>query len=177
MDRDPLAPSDRLLEPRRRIDQALYAVVMEAYVAGVSTRAVDDLVAAMGLDTGISKSEVSRICAGLDERVGAFRGRTLGHVGFPYVYLDATYVHVRDDALGQVVSRAVVVATGITAWLMVQALVNIGAVIGRLPITGVPLPFISFGGSSLFVNLAAIGLLLNIARDPAPLPASVRRRS
>jgi putative transposase len=104
-----------LLEPRRRIDQALYAVVMEAYVAGVSTRAVDDLVAAMGLDSGISKSEVSRICAGLDERVAAFRGRTLGHVGFPYVYLDATYVHVRDDALGQVVSRAVVVATGITA--------------------------------------------------------------
>lgn len=104
-----------ILEPRRRIDQALYAVVMEAYVSGVSTRAVDDLVAAMGIDTGISKSEVSRICAGLDERVGAFRNRTLGHTSFPYVYLDATYVNVRDDALGQVVSRAVVVATGITA--------------------------------------------------------------
>jgi putative transposase len=104
-----------LLEPRRRIDQALYAVVMEAYVNGVSTRSVDDLVAAMGVDTGISKSEVSRICAGLDERVEAFRGRTLGHVAFPYVYLDATYINVRDDALGQVVSRAVVIATGITA--------------------------------------------------------------
>ena len=104
-----------LLEPRRRIDQALYAVVMEAYVNGVSTRSVDDLVAAMGVDTGISKSEVSRICAGLDDRVEAFRHRTLGHVAFPYVYLDATYVNVRDDALGQVVARAVVVATGITA--------------------------------------------------------------
>ena len=104
-----------ILEPRRRIDQALYAVVMEAYVNGVSTRAVDDLVAAMGVDTGISKSEVSRICEGLDERVAAFRGRTLGHVAFVYVYLDATYIHVRDDALGQVVSRAVVIATGITA--------------------------------------------------------------
>ena len=54
-----------LLEPRRRIDQALYAVVMEAYVHGVSTRSVDDLVAAMGVEAGISKSEVSRICAGL----------------------------------------------------------------------------------------------------------------
>ena len=85
-----------LLEPRRRIDQALYAVVMEAYVNGVSTRSVDDLVVAMGVDTGISKSEVSRICAGLDERVEAFRNRTLGHVAFPYVYLDATYVAVRD---------------------------------------------------------------------------------
>ena len=89
-----------ILEPRRRIDQALYAVVMEAYVSGVSTRSVDSLVESMG-GTGISKSEVSRICAGLDERVHAFRNRTLGHTEFPYVYLDAIYVHVRDDALGQ----------------------------------------------------------------------------
>jgi putative transposase len=104
-----------ILEPRRRIDQALHAVVMEAYVSGVSTRSVDALVESMGASSGISKSEVSRICAGLDERVGAFRNRTLGHSEFPYVYLHAIYVHVRDDALGQVVSRAVVVATGVTA--------------------------------------------------------------
>jgi len=103
-----------ILEPRRRIDQALYAVVMEAYVAGVSTRSVDDLVAALGIDSGISKSEVSRICAGLDEVVAAFRNRALEHVEFPYVYLDATYLHVRNHA-SQVVSMAVVVATGITA--------------------------------------------------------------
>jgi putative transposase len=103
-----------ILEPRRRIDQALYAVVMEAYVHGVSTRAVDDLVAALGVDSGISKSEVSRICAGLDEVVGAFRTRLLDHVEFPYIYLDATYLHVRNTA-AQVVSMAAVVATGITA--------------------------------------------------------------
>jgi putative transposase len=103
-----------ILEPRRRIDQALYAVVMEAYVAGVSTRSVDDLVAALGIDSGISKSEVSRICAGLDEVVTAFRTRRLDHTAFPYVYLDATYLHVRNPA-SQVVSMAVVVATGITA--------------------------------------------------------------
>ena len=75
-----------ILAPRRRIDQALHAVVMESYVHGVSTPAVDDLVAALG-GTGISKSEVSRICAGLDEVVDAFRSRTLGHTTFPYVYL------------------------------------------------------------------------------------------
>jgi putative transposase len=103
-----------ILEPRRRIDQALYAVVMEAYVCGVSTRSVDDLVAALGIDSGISKSEVSRICAGLDEVVTAFRERRLDHTAFPYVYLDATYLHVR-NATSQVVSMAVVVATGITA--------------------------------------------------------------
>jgi transposase-like protein len=103
-----------ILEPRRRIDQALYAVVMEAYVCGVSTRSVDDLVAALGIDSGISKSEVSRICAGLDEVVTAFRTRRLDHTDFPYVYLDATYLHVRNQT-SQVVSMAVVVATGITA--------------------------------------------------------------
>jgi transposase-like protein len=103
-----------ILEPRRRIDQALYAVVMEAYVNGVSTRAVDDLVGALGVDSGISKSEVSRICGGLDEIVGAFRTRRLDHIEFPYVYLDATYLHVR-NAASQVTSMAVVVATGITA--------------------------------------------------------------
>jgi putative transposase len=102
-----------ILEPRRRIDQALHAVVMEAYVHGVSTRSVDDLVAALG-GTGMSKSQVSRICAGLDETVGAFRSRTLGHAAFPYVFLDATYLHVRETARGQVVSKAVVVATGVT---------------------------------------------------------------
>ena len=77
-----------ILSPRRRIDQALYAVVMEAYVHGVSTRSVDDLVVALGADSGISKSEVSRICEGLDESVGAFRTRPLDHTPFPYVYLD-----------------------------------------------------------------------------------------
>jgi transposase-like protein len=104
-----------LLEPRRRIDQALYAVVMQAYVDGVSTRSVDDLVQALGIDSGISKSQVSRICGRLDVQVDAFRNRPLGHIEFPYVYLDATYVKARDTDLHQVVSRAVVIATGITA--------------------------------------------------------------
>lgn len=82
-----------ILEPRRRIDQALYAVVMEAYVYGISTRSVDDLVVALGADSGISKSEVSRICEQLDESVGVFRTLALDHTAFPYVYLDATYLH------------------------------------------------------------------------------------
>ena len=101
-----------VLEPRRRIDQALYAVVMEAWVNGVSTRAVDDLIQALG-GTGISKSEVSRICAALDEEVGKFRTRRLDAIEYPYVFLDATYLHVRDDRL--VTSKAVVVATAVTA--------------------------------------------------------------
>ena len=58
-------------------------------------------------------------------------------------------------------------AAGIVAWIGLQALVNLGAVTGLLPITGVPLPFLSYGGSSLVVSLAAVGILWNIARTPA----------
>ncbi len=102
-----------LLEPRRRIDRALLAVVMEAYVHGTSTRKVDDLVRALGVDAGISKSEVSRICTELAAEVAAFCSRPLSHIAFPYVFLDATYVKARVDS--RVVSRAVVIATGVSA--------------------------------------------------------------
>jgi putative transposase len=100
-----------LLEPRRRIDKALWAVVMEAYVHGVSTRKVDDLVQALGIEAGISKSEVSRICGELDSVVAEFRDRPLGHVEFPYVFLDATYVKAHEGP--RVVSKAIVIATGV----------------------------------------------------------------
>lgn len=109
-----------LLERRRRIDQALFAVVMEAYVTGTSTRKVDDLVVAMGADTGISKSEVSRICADLDVEVAAFRDRSLAECEFPYVFLDATFCKARigGDRRGRgsrVAAQAVVIATGVSA--------------------------------------------------------------
>src|SRR5512144_1174457 len=101
-----------LLEPRRRIDRALHAVICEAYVHGVSTRKVDDVVAAMGGLAGVSKSEVSRICAALDAEVAAFAQRPL-EGAFPYLFADATYCKVRSN--GRVVSQAVVVATGVSA--------------------------------------------------------------
>ena len=102
-----------LLERRRRVDQSLFAVIMEAYLHGTSTRKVDDLVKALGADSGISKSEVSRICAELDVEVAAFRDRSLAEQPFRYVFLDATYCKARVDH--RVVSQAVVVATGVAA--------------------------------------------------------------
>jgi putative transposase len=101
-----------LLAPRRRIDVALHAVVMQAYVEGVSTRRVDDLVIALG-GTGISKSEVSRICAKLDGEVATWRARPLDEQPFPNVFLDATYCKVRINQ--RVVSQAVIIATGVSA--------------------------------------------------------------
>ncbi|MBP67847.1 MAG: putative lipid II flippase FtsW [Acidimicrobiaceae bacterium] len=56
-------------------------------------------------------------------------------------------------------------AAGVTCWILVQAFVNIGAVLGVVPITGVPLPFVSSGGTALVVTMAAYGILLNIARQ------------
>jgi putative transposase len=100
-----------LLEPRRRAEKALHAVVVEAYVKGISTRKVDDLVKALGID-GISRSEVSRICKALDQEVEAFRSRAIDEE-CPYVILDATFHKVRE--LDRVVSVACVVALGVTA--------------------------------------------------------------
>jgi putative transposase len=96
------------LEPRRRSEQALVSVVQEAYVAGVSTRKVDQVVESLGLR--ISKSEVSRICAGLDEQVDAFRNRPL-EGRYPYLWLDAKVEKVRDG--GRVVRKALVLAYGV----------------------------------------------------------------
>jgi putative transposase len=101
-----------LLSPRRRVDVALHAVIMQAWIEGVSTRKVHDLVAALGVESGISKSEVSRICSQLDTDVAAWRDRSLADQSTPYVFLDATYCKARVN--GRVVSRAVVIATGVT---------------------------------------------------------------
>jgi transposase-like protein len=99
------------LEPRRMAEKALTAVVQEAYVQGVSTRAVDDLVQAMGM-SGISKSQVSRLCQEIDERVKAFLARPI-EGDWPYLWIDATYVKVRQQ--GRIVSVAVIVAVGVNS--------------------------------------------------------------
>lgn len=97
-------------------------------------------------------------------------GEELGLVGaitvvLLFVALAATGAWIAANAQDRF---STLVAVGITSWLSIQALMNIGAVVGVMPVTGVPLPFVSFGGSSLVINLAAVGMLLNIARHPAP---------
>jgi cell division protein FtsW len=71
---------------------------------------------------------------------------------------------------------AMLLAVGITCWIMAQAFINIGAVIDILPVTGIPLPFVSFGGSSLVITLAAAGILVNISsQERRPVKRPVRR--
>lgn len=88
----------------------LAAYIQEAYVHGVSTRSVDDLVKALGM-SGVSKSQVSRLCGELDERVGAFLNRPI-EGDWPYLWIDATYVKTRDA--GRIVSVAVIVAVAVS---------------------------------------------------------------
>ena len=99
------------LEPRRMAEKALTAVIQEAYIQGISTRSVDDLVKALGMD-GISKSQVSRLCEDIDERVHAFLDRPI-EGDWPYLWIDATYVKVRQN--GRIVSVAVIVAVGVNS--------------------------------------------------------------
>ena len=90
-------------------EKALTAVIQEAYIQGISTRSVDDLVKAMGMD-GISKSQVSRLCGEIDGRVQSFLTRPI-EGEWPYVWLDATYVKARRDH--HIVSVAVIIAVGV----------------------------------------------------------------
>ena len=97
------------LEPRRTAEKALVAVIQEAYIQGISTRSVDDLVKAMG-GTGVSKSQVSRLITEIDERVNAFLSRPI-EGEWPYLWVDATYLKEREG--GRIVSTAVIVAVGV----------------------------------------------------------------
>ena len=99
------------LEPRRLAEKALAAVIQEAYVQGISTRSVDELVKAMG-GSGVSKSQVSRLCEEIDEKVQAFLARPI-EGDWPYLWIDATYVKVRSN--GRVVPVAVIMAVGVNA--------------------------------------------------------------
>ncbi len=101
-----------LLQPRRRAEQALVAVICQAYVAGVSTRRVDDLVKAMGIE-GMSKSEVSRLAAELDGIVAEFRERPLDQGPYRYLWIDALTQRVREG--GRVVNVSAVIATAANA--------------------------------------------------------------
>jgi putative transposase len=97
------------LEPRRTAEKALAAVIQEAYIQGVSTRSVDELVKTMGM-TGISKSQVSRLCTEIDERVNAFLERPI-EGDWPYLWIDATYLKVRQA--GRIVSVAAIIAVAV----------------------------------------------------------------
>src|SRR5215204_4671210 len=148
------------LEPRRMAEKALTAVVQEAYVQGISTRAVDDLVKAMGM-SGISKSQVSRLCEEIDDKVKAFLARPI-EGDWPYLWIDATYVKVRQN--GRIVSVAVIVAVGVNGD-------------GRREILGLdigPSEAETFW-TAFLRNSPAVACAASSSSSPTPMRASRRR--
>jgi cell division protein FtsW len=105
------------------------------------------------------------IFAIVGEELGMF-----GTVGVVGLFIAFAVLGVR-TALRAPDRFGALVAAGVTTWVCGQAVVNMGAVTGLLPVTGVPLPFVSFGGSSLVVTMMATGILLNVARQSRPVPA------
>ena len=100
-------------------------------------------------------------------------GEEFGMLGaMTVVFLFVAFAALGAYIASQAADRfSMLVAVGITTWISVQAFLNMAAVVGVVPITGVPLPFISYGGSSMLVTLTAVGMLMNIARHPASRPA------
>ena len=111
------------------------------------------------------------------DSIFAILGDELGLVGTLSVillFLVLAYRGVR-IALRAPDAAGALIATGITTWLVFQAWVNMAVVASLIPMTGITLPFISYGGSSLCVGLIAVGILLNVGRQAAPAPATVPR--
>ncbi len=162
------------LEPRRMAEKALTAVIQEAYVQGVSTRSVDNLVKAMGI-TGISKSQVSRLCTEIDDKVAAFLNRPL-EGDWPYLWLDATYVKVR--ATGRIVSVAVIVAVAVNSDGRREVL---GIAIGASEAETFWTEFLrslarcGLRGVKLVISDAHEGLKAAVAKGPARLLAALPR--
>ena len=81
------------------------------------------------------------------------------------LFVVLAYQGVQDRPSPRPDTFGALLAAGITTWLCVQAFINIGVVVALFPITGITLPFISAGGTSLTVSLAAVGILLSISRE------------
>jgi cell division protein FtsW len=140
---------------------------------GGSYQAVQSLVALgtgglFGVGLGASRARWSFLPNAHTDFIFSIVGEETGLVGS----LAVVALFVALTVAGTVVAYHAVdrfgrlMAIGITTWLVAQALVNIGGVTGVLPITGVPLPFVSYGGSALVTEMAAIGILISVAREP-----------
>jgi cell division protein FtsW len=136
-----------------------------------------------GVGLGASRQKWSYVPNAHTDFIYAILGEEMGLLGtlvvlglFAFLaYLGIRAARKAPDRFGMLV------AAGITIWIALQALVNVGAVTASLPITGVPLPLVSFGGTSLVVSLAAMGILTNIAaqegRPPPRQPPKRRPKS
>jgi len=120
-----------------------------------------------GVGLGHSRQKFNYLPEPVGDSIFAVMGEEIGMVGASMLVILFVILAMRGikiaknapDAFGRLI------ATGITMWIVLQAFVNIGANIALIPLTGIPLPFISYGGTSLVFLMAAIGILLNISKQ------------
>lgn len=119
-----------------------------------------------GVGLGDSRQKTGWLPFPYTDSIFAIIGEELGYIGCALVIMLFVFLAFRGFRLARRTQDVygALLATGITTWLVLQAMINIGASTGSIPYTGVPLPFISFGGSSLVISMAAVGVLLNISR-------------
>jgi cell division protein FtsW len=123
----------------------------------------------MGMGLGASRQKFGWLPEQSTDAIGAIWGQETGFIGSAFLILLFLVIAWRGYRVARLAPDGFsqLLATGITTWVVFQAMLNIGAVSGSIPFTGVPLPFVSYGGSSLVITLAAVGLLLNISKHAA----------
>ncbi len=154
------------------------------YVTSINLQLYQSLLALgsgglFGLGLGASRQKTGYLPLPYIDSIFAIIGEELGFIGCAVVVILFMFLAFRGFRLARRTQDiyGALLATGITTWLILQAIVNVGATTGSIPYTGVPLPFISFGGSSVVVSLAAVGVLLSISRyiQEPDAPALSRR--
>ena len=122
-----------------------------------------------GVGLGGSREKWGTLPEAHTDFIYAVIGEELGILGTMTVLLLFVTIAVIGLRIARGTNEAFIqiAALGIVTWIIVQALVNIGAVLGILPITGVPLPMVSYGGSSLIPSLVAMGVLMSFAKHEA----------
>ncbi|HZO75874.1 MAG TPA: putative lipid II flippase FtsW [Ktedonobacteraceae bacterium] len=120
----------------------------------------------LGLGLGESREKAGYLPLPYIDSIFAVIGEELGFIGAALIVILFMFLAFRGFRLARRTQDVygALLSTGITTWLILQVVINIGSTTGSIPYTGVPLPFISFGGSSLVISLAAVGVLLNISR-------------
>jgi len=122
-----------------------------------------------GLGFGQSRQKYLYLPEAHTDSIFAIISEELGFVGASLVVLAFTVLAFRGFKIAKEAADDFgrLLATGIVVWLIFQAFINIAAMLSLIPLTGVPLPFISYGGTNLIISLAAVGILLNISKNRA----------
>ncbi|MGE5298141.1 MAG: FtsW/RodA/SpoVE family cell cycle protein, partial [Acidobacteriaceae bacterium] len=119
-----------------------------------------------GLGFGQSRQKYNYLPEPIGDSIFAIMSEELGFIRVSIVLILFLFLAIRGFRVAMKAPETFgkMVAAGITSWLVFQALINIGGIIALIPLTGIPLPFISYGSTAMVINLAAVGILLNISR-------------